>query len=331
MARELLLLKRSEISSLMDLPGYIDVVENAFRAHAQGKTLAPGLLHVDAADGEFHIKAGGLARHKMYFGLKANGGFFKNRERFGLPNIQGVILLFNAENGTPLAVMDSVEITIQRTGAATAVAAKYLARRDVSRTTICGCGTQGRVQLRALKQVLPMLKHVSAYDKDTSLAQRFAQEMSSELNLSVEAVHNLAQAAQSSQCIVTCTPSHKYFLEKDFVVPGTFVAAIGADSPEKQEIDPQLMVGNKVVVDILQQCRQVGELHHALQAGLITEKDVHAELGEVIAGSKPGRISQDEIIIYDATGTALQDTAAAAALYERALQKGIGTTLAIAD
>jgi len=331
MSRGLLLLKRSEISKLMGLAEYIEVVEAAFRAHAEGKTLAPGLLHVDAPDGEFHIKAGGLVGERTYFGLKANGGFFRNRERYGLPNIQGVILLFDAENGTPLAVMDSVEITIQRTGAATAVAARYLASLNSTHVTICGCGTQGRVQLRALKEVLPSLKQAFAYDVNAELANRYAQEMSGALEMKVNAVVDLAEAARTSQCIVTCTPSRHHFLEKDFVSPGTFVAAIGADSPEKQEIDPTLMGGNKVVVDVLEQCRQVGELHHALEAGVINEKDVHAELGEVIAGKKPGRTSLDEIIIYDATGTALQDTAAASALYERALQRGIGTTLAIAD
>ena len=140
MKRELLLLKRSEVAALLDLPDYIEIVEQAFRLFAEGKTLEPGLLHVDAAEGEFHIKAGGLTLEKTYFGLKANAGFFQNKIRYGLPNIQGLILLFDAEKGVPLAVMDSAEITIQRTGAATAVAAKYLAREDTTHATICGCG-----------------------------------------------------------------------------------------------------------------------------------------------------------------------------------------------
>ncbi len=329
MERELLFLKRSEIAALMDLPDYIGVVEQAFRLHAEGKTLAPGLLHVDAAGGEFHIKAGGLIQEKSYFGLKANGGFFQNRARFGLPNIQGVILLFDAENGTPLAVMDSIEITIRRTGAATAVAAKYLAWLDTSCITICGCGVQGRVQLRALRSVLPALECVAAYDQDSALAQRYAAEMSVELGLEIKPESNLEKAAAASQCIVTCTPARHYFLQKSFVQPGTLVAAVGADSPEKQEIEPALMAGNKVVVDILEQCRHVGELHHALQAGVIQLADVHAEIGEIITGSKPGRTSPDEIIIYDATGTALQDTAAAAAVYQRALQQGYGVRLSL--
>jgi alanine dehydrogenase len=329
MKRELLLLKRSEISELMRLADYIDVVEEAFRLFAEGKTLTPGLLHVNTPEGEFHIKAGGLSLDRTYFGLKANGGFFQNRARFGLPNIQGLILLFDAGNGTPLAVMDSVEITIQRTGAATAVAARYLAKKDTQQATICGCGTQGRIQLRSIRQVLPDLQKVFAFDQDVDLARQYAQEMSVELGVKVTAETDLAKAARASQCIVTCTPSRQAFLHVQDVMPGTFVAAIGADSPEKQEIDPALMAGNKVVVDVLEQCKHVGELHHALAAGTIRAEEVHAELGEVIAGMKPGRTSAQEIILYDATGTALQDAAAAAAVYQRAMDRGVGTRLSL--
>src|SRR5258708_2454372 len=152
----MLLLTRQDIASLLTLPDYVRVVENAFRLHAEGSTLAPALAHVDAIGGEFHIKAGGLNGPTPYFGLKVNGGFFQNKARNGMPNIQGLIVLSRADNGLPLAVMDSIEITIQRTGASTAVAAKYLARPDSRVVTICGCGNQGRIQLTALKQVLPL-------------------------------------------------------------------------------------------------------------------------------------------------------------------------------
>src|SRR5262249_17372174 len=145
----MLLLSRSEIASLLDLPDYIQVVEDVFLRHAQGRAFEPALAHVDADGGEFHIKAGGLEGDPPYFALKVNGGFFENQERFGLPNIQGLIVLSRADNGAPLAAMDSIEITIQRTGAVTAVAARYLARPDSRVCTICGCGNQGRIQIRA--------------------------------------------------------------------------------------------------------------------------------------------------------------------------------------
>src|SRR5262249_50749889 len=141
---------------------------------------------------------------------------------------------------------------------------------------------------------------------------RFAEELSAELRIKINAVTDLAQAVRNSDICVTCTPSTRHFLKKEDVTPGTFIAAVGADNPEKQELDPALLSTNKVVVDNLDQCAAIGELHHALENSLTTRESVHAELGEVIAGSKARRTSPGEIIIFDSTGTALQDVAAAA-------------------
>ena len=133
-----LLLSRDDIASLINIEDCIETVEDAFRAYSEGQTLGTGILHIDAPEGEYHIKAGGLTEPVPYFALKANAGFFNNSDRYGLPNIQGLILLYSAETGYPLAVMDSLGITGKRTGAATAVAAKYLARPDSCVATICG-------------------------------------------------------------------------------------------------------------------------------------------------------------------------------------------------
>jgi ornithine cyclodeaminase/alanine dehydrogenase-like protein (mu-crystallin family) len=319
-----MLLNREDVSSLLQLADYVEVVENAFRAHAQGTTLSLGLLHVDAPDGEFHIKAGGPGEPRTYFGLKVNAGFFQNRQRFGLPNIQGTIILCDGDNGYPLAFMDSTAITINRTGATTAVAARYLARPESRSVTICGCGTQGRIQLRYLKGTLP-IEMAYAFDFDAAVAEGFASDMSRELGIEVSAVSDLGSATGRSDVCVTCTPARSYFLKEEDVPPGMFVAAIGADSPQKQEIDPRLMASGAVVVDILSQCAEVGELHHAIEANIIERDQVRGELGEVIVGKKPGRTSSDEITIFDSTGTGLQDAAAAAAAYERALESGKGT------
>ena len=315
-----LLLNRSEIRELLTLEESISAVERAYRAHAEGNTLAAGLLHVDAHGGEFHVKAGGLKAARTYFALKANGGFFENQKRYGLPNIQGVILLCDGENGYPLALMDSTEITIQRTGAATAVAAKYLARPDSRVATICGCGTQGRIQLKALLHALPIRK-VWAFDQQPEAARTFSSDMTASLGIDVQPTADLKSAVQQSDVCIACTPSRKHFLMKEMVGPGTFISAIGADSPDKQELEPELLVGNKVVADILDQCVNVGELHHAIGKGLLHRDDVYAEIGEIIAGRKPGRTSPEEITIFDATGTALQDTAAAIVVYEKAAGK----------
>jgi alanine dehydrogenase len=129
---------------------------------------------------------------------------------------------------------------------------------------------------------------------------------------------------RKSDVCVTCTPAKKYFLDNDCIAPGTFVAAVGADNEEKQELDPQLLASNKVVADVLEQCAEIGDLHHAIAKGLMAPGDVHAELGEVVAGRKAGRTCEEEITIFDSTGTALQDVAVAAMVYQCAMESGHG-------
>jgi len=319
----MLLLTRPDIASLLTLSDYIRVVEDAFRLHAEGATLEPALAHVDAIGGEFHIKAGGLNGDPPYFGVKVNGGFFQNRTRFGLPNIQGLIMLSRDDNGVPLAVLDSIEITIQRTGAATAVAAKHLARPDSRVCTVCGCGNQGRIQLTALKHVLP-LERAFAWSPDGEEAVHFAAAMTIALGIEVTPAEDLKRALAVSDVCVTCTPSRKPFLRLEDVPSGMFIAAIGADSPDKQELEAELVAASKVVADIRAQSILVGETHHAIAAGLMRAQEVHAELGEIIAGKICGRGNAEEVIVFDSTGTALQDVAAAAAVYQRALDRGVG-------
>jgi ornithine cyclodeaminase/alanine dehydrogenase len=320
------LLNRTQISALLDFGDYFDAVEAAFKSHGEKKTLPQGLLHLDSEGGEFHVKAGGLKLERIYFGLKCNGAFSENMPRHGLPNILGTITLCDGETGYPLAIMDSVEITRQRTAAAAAVAAKYLARPDSSVITICGCGAQGHIQLRALKRVLPLVK-AFAFDVDSGQRERFSEQMSQELKMEVQPVSDPGPAVRLSDVCVTCTPSHHYYLHRADVPAGMFLAAMGADSPVKQELEPNLLVSNKVVVDIFEQCAKVGELHHALDEGLLTRHDVYAELGEIVAGVRPGRTTPEEIIIFDSTGTAMQDVASAAAVYARAVAKNIGLSI----
>jgi len=321
-----LILTRREVAKLLSIEECMDAVEEAFKLYAEGKTTPPGILGIHAQDGGFHIKAGLLSLGRTYFAAKTNANFPQNAKRFGLPLIQGVIVLCDAENGYPLAVMDSMEITVIRTGAATGVAAKYLARPNASVATICGCGNQGRISLKAITKTR-RISRAYAWDIDESQALKFASELSSELGFEVEPVSDLAAAVRSSDICVTCTPSREYFLKREYVRPGTFIAAVGSDSDEKQELDPALLGSNKVVVDLIEQCAKIGELHHALAAGLAAKNDVFAELGDIIAARKVGREADDEIIIFDSTGTALQDVAASAIVYERAVSLGTGFVL----
>jgi alanine dehydrogenase len=325
-----LLLKRRDVAALLSIEECIAAIEQVFKLQGEGKTQPPGVLGLHTRDGGFHIKAGLLELDRPYFAAKTNANFPNNMKRYELPLIQGVIVLCDGENGYPLALMDSIEITIQRTGAATAVAAKHLARSDARTVTICGCGNQGRISLQALARVIPV-DRILAYDIDGAQSQRFASQMAEGLQMDVKAVRDLESAVRQSDICITCTPSREPFLNRDFVPPGTFIAAVGADSSEKRELDPSLMLQNKIVVDILEQCAEFGELHHALDEGVVTKNNVHAELGEVIAGVKPGRTSPDEIIIFDSTGMALQDVVAAAAVYEKAERFGVGTLINFAE
>ena len=319
-------LNRSDIRSLINFKDFLDAMERVFRLYGCGQTLSTGLLHIDSLDGEFHVKAGGIQEsndNRGYFGVKVNGGFFHNEERYGLPSIQGCILLFDATTGSPLALLDSVDITRQRTAATTTLAALHLAKKHPQTITVIGTGRQARVHLEGM---VPLLEPQRVYvaGRELTKCQRLADEMSPDLNVPIEATTDVRGAVRASDIVVTCTASRAPLFQSDDVQPGTFIAAVGADAPGKQELDPDLFQRSKIVVDLTIQCVKVGELQHAIGTGLLTPEKVHAELGEIVAGKKPGRLSDDEIIIFDSTGTALQDVAAAALVYERAIETSRG-------
>lgn len=315
------LLNKAEVGRVLTPELCIAAVEDGFRQHALGDVPEPGILGMHEGAGSFHVKAGFLrVEGRLYFAAKLNANFPANPSR-GLPTIQGAVLLSDAENGFPLAIMDSTSITALRTAAATAVAAKHLARRRCGTVLICGCGGQARAQLEALLCVRKP-QRVWAYDADRERAVRFAnlfREM-------VVVAPDLSDAARSSDIIVTCTTASQYFLTKEMARPGAFIAAVGADSPNKQEIEPRLMAEAKVVTDLTEQARRIGDLHHAIAQRALSVEDVHAQLGEVIAGLKAGRATEEETIVFDSTGTGLQDVAAAIAAYRGAMAQNVGTS-----
>jgi len=324
-----LILARAEAERLMDFPGYVDAVAAGLRAAAEGGAVAPPALSIKLEDGSFHVKGGALRMgERFYVAIKSNGNFPGNPGRRGLPTVQGTIYLADGRNGLPLAIVDSIGITIARTGAATAVAAQHLARSDSRRVLVCGAGVQGRIQLEAVKHACP-IERALVFDIDSDAAASLAQSMTSKLGIPVIATSDLC-AARDCDVIVTCTSSRRAFLTPDHVRPGTFVAAVGADNSDKQEIDPALFPRSLVVVDSLEQAAEIGDLHHALTAGTFARERVHASLAEIVAGRKPGRRSADEIILFDSTGLGLYDVAAAARLYERAIERGIGMRVSLA-
>jgi len=280
-----LLLGRSDVDRLLGLRDCIDAVENAFRLQGQGKISAPGILGVKVAGGGLHVKTSVFSADRHYIVAKLNTNFPQNRERFHLPTIQGVIVVCDAKKGVPLAILDSIDITIKRTAAASAVAAKYLARKDSSVATIGGCGQQGRAQLRAVLLVLPLTK-IYAFDVNERAAIDFRKEFLPELKIDIEPVHNLASAIQNSDVCITCTTANEPFVRKEDVRPGTFIAAVGADDEHKQEIDSALIASAKVVADSLEQSCAIGDAHHAIAHGLMRKEDVYAELCEIVGAKK---------------------------------------------
>lgn len=326
----ILALSRSDVLELLTLRECIDVVEQAFRLHAQGHTLGPGVLSVPTTGGGFHIKAAGLVGERAYFAAKTNGNYPDNPRRCGLPTIQGLVVLADAENGSPLAVIESGSVTALRTAGATGVAARYLARPDSRTATIVGCGIQGELQLAAVAAVLP-LERVWLVDTDHARAEDMAARATARLGIKAEAAKDLRRALADSDVCVTCTPSRRAVVAAADVHPGMFLAAVGADAHGKQELEPALMAGSTVVVDVLAQCVEIGELQHAVAAALMTPTDVHAELSDVVAGRRPGRTRADEVTIFDSSGTALQDVAAALAVYEKARRTRRGQELALDD
>jgi ornithine cyclodeaminase/alanine dehydrogenase-like protein (mu-crystallin family) len=325
-----LLLSRADVRAFLDMDSCIAAVEAAFRAQADGATLPAGVLGTRARDGGFHVKAAGLMRGHAYYAAKINANFAGNPARHGLPTIQGVVALFDATNGMLLALMDSMEITTLRTAAATAVAAKYLAREEACTAAILGCGVQGRSQLRALSRVR-RIERVYAWDGAPNAAAWYAREMATELGCEVVPTDGYRDVAGRCDVIITCTAAEHPLLGNDDVSAGTFVAGVGADSENKQELAPELLARSTLVVDVLDQCARIGDLHHALDAGAVTRDDVHAELADVVSGRRPGRRSADEVTVFDSTGTALEDVAAGAMVYERALAAGHARRIALGE
>ena len=324
--RGTLLLSRADVERLLTPDACIAAVEEAFRQHALGRA-SQAILGLHAPEGSFHVKTALLTQGRPCFAAKVNANFPHNDARFGLPTIQGIVVLHDATNGYPLAILDSASITALRTAAATAVAAKHLARRNSDTALICGCGAQAHAQARALLRVLG-LKRLLVFDRDLPRAEAFAVARGAELALPVIPVPDLGKAVAESDVVVTCTTARNPFITREMVRAGTFVAAVGADSEHKQEIDPRLLAAATVVTDLTEQACAIGDLHHAIRAGVMSRDDVHAELGEIVIGRKTGRTRDDEITVFDSTGTGLQDAAAAMAAYRLARESGAGAVFA---
>lgn len=325
-----LLFSKSEVERLLDVRSCILAVESAFRQRGEGRLASSGVLGIHVDGGGFHAKAGALELARPYLAVKVNANFPGNPSARRLPTIQGVLVLFDATNGVPLAIMDSMAITTLRTAAASALATKFLARPDAHIATFVGCGVQARAHVAAITTVVD-LQRAFVSDENKDKAAEFARDIQSLYPFEIVVANDLRAATRASDIIVTTTSAERPFIGVDDVSPGVFIAAVGADSEHKQEIDTALLATSKIIVDDLEQCATIGDLHHALIAGVATRANVRATLDEVVAGRKAGRVRNDEIIVFDSTGVAIEDVAAASVVYERALETASGRTIDLAS
>jgi alanine dehydrogenase len=319
-----LVIDGADVRKVLAMPDCLRAVEEAFRLLGSGLASRPVVSSVRARDGGFHIKSALITLGGAeYFVSKTNANYPANASRHGLPTIQGTMVVHDAANGVPLAVIDSIEITAMRTAAATAVAARYLAREDAGALAVIGCGVQGYQHVRALSLVRP-LRSVSLYDVDDSSARTLANLVAEEWGFPVHVSPSIGEAVRSADLIVTCTPSTEFLLHDGDVQPGAFVAGVGVDAEQKRELSPELLAASRVVVDVLEQCAAFGDLHHAIVRGVMTAADIHAELGSVVAGTTAGRTSPEDTFIFDSTGMALQDAATAVVVLEGARTSRLG-------
>ncbi|MCX8282210.1 ectoine utilization protein EutC [Phyllobacterium sp. 0TCS1.6C] len=301
-------------------------VEDAFRALATKAVAMPPILRLDIPEyrGEVDVKTAYVPGIDG-FAIKISPGFFDN-PKLGLPSVNGMMVLLSSRTGLVEALLlDNGYLTDVRTAAAGAVAAKHLSRADASVATIFGAGVQAGLQLQALTLVRPIAS-ARIWARDMAKAEQAARALTEQLGFPVAAIADPQQAVRSADIIVTTTPSDTPILQKTWLQPGQHITAMGSDAEHKNELAPDIITWADVyVADSLKQTRRLGELHHAIAAGLVKPDDEFAELGAVVAATSTGRLSQTDITIADLTGTGVQDTAIATLARDRARKAKAGT------
>ncbi|MBH3358418.1 ornithine cyclodeaminase [Pseudomonas guariconensis] len=303
----------------------IDTVEQAFALLATAKVAMPPILRLDVPEhnGEVDVKTAYLPGIER-FAIKVSPGFFDNPS-LGLPSLNGMMMLLSARTGLLDALLlDNGYLTAVRTAAAGAVAARWLAREDSRCAALIGSGEQARLQLQALRLVRP-IERVQLWARDAAKAAALGDELGRDGHLQVAVCDSVDQAMHGADIAITCTPSREPLIHPRHLKPGLHITAMGSDAEHKNEIAPQVVAQvERYVADRLGQTRLLGELHHALRAGVVKDESRFCELGQVIAGQQPGRLSAAQITLCDLTGTGAQDTAIANLAFERARAAGKG-------
>ncbi|MGC2186431.1 MAG: hypothetical protein WA637_24400 [Terriglobales bacterium] len=341
MRREVLILREAEIRALLDPRACVTAMEQAFAAYSTGRAQLPAVIQLDVPEnaeteetapqnrGEIHIKAGYL-NGGPYYAVKIVSGFPHNPQ-LGLPANDGMIVVFDASTGAPAAfLLDNGFITDFRTGAAGAVAAKHLARAKISRVALVGTGVQARYQVEMLA-LERSFNEVRVWGRDPDRARTCADDLAKRSSIpacNFAVTESVREAVDGADVVITVTASREPLVRAAWLKPGVTVIAVGSDGPDKQELDVDVLArADRIVADSIPQCLRLGEIHHAIERGAISKDKVYAELGEITAGLKPGRISESEIVVCDLTGVGVQDVAAASLVLERAHAEGRGENI----
>jgi alanine dehydrogenase len=315
-------LSGEEMENLLEMSEVITAVEHAFREHGLGRVQMPPKVYLYFQEGDLRAMPAYIPSLDKA-GVKIVNVHPGNPSR-GLPTVMATYVLVSPETGAPLAVMNATYLTDARTGAAGAIAAKYLARKDSKTFGLIGAGRQAKSQLLAIAELFE-LERVLVASRTRRSAERFATEMGKKLGIDVIACE--VREACNADIVTTTTPAREPVVKDEWIGEGTHINAIGADAPGKQELDPKILRRAKIVVDAWEQAKHSGEINQSLRNRLLFREDIYAELGEIVAGKKPGRESDEEITVFDSTGLAIQDVAAAALAYRLATEKGAGVEL----
>jgi ornithine cyclodeaminase/alanine dehydrogenase len=318
-----LLLNRDQVASLLSMAECIEAVQSAFAELAAGTAVLPLRTSIPAPGG-ISLYMPSFLRGQQALACKVVAVFRDNPRRHRLPTTTGTILLQDAETGRVCCIMDGEHLTALRTGAASGVATRWLARKESGQTAgIFGAGVQGRMQLQAVAEVR-RLSRAWVYDPLPEAAAAFAREMSRRLELEVAASSSPEETARADILCTATTSSHPVFAGGQ-VREGAHVIGIGSHTPEARELDGELIRRARLVGDSREACfRESGDILLPLREGLIGEEHFQAELGEIVTGRKPGRLSEREITVFKSNGLAIQDAAAAGLVYRKALAAGVG-------
>lgn len=319
-----LLLSLKDVEQALSMEEVISAVEQGYISYNEGKVQQPDIVSMEMPEnnGETDIKS---CYNKLNesISVKIASGFYDNGKNNDLPTMIGTILLFDGRNGAPLCIMDGCLITGIRTGAAGAISSKLLARKDSKVVAVFGAGGQARMQIYALCQVMN-IQEIRVYNKYKEELLKYKEDVETNTKAKVMICDTPEQAMKEADIAISTTPSKKYLVDKSLVKPGMHIVAVGADMAGKNEWDPEIFKGAKIVNDSIVQCISRGETRNAIISGVIKENDIYAEIGELLMGKKPLRESDEEITIFDTTGMGIQDNVTAARVYEIAKKKGLG-------